>query len=171
MTNQTNFFSQPQNPPPQLNAPANPPRRRVYVYDNQYFDDPGPDYTPQDVLRLLAQSYPELENGTWTTRTMPDGAEEIAFVKVTGEKGNTVSPRLIVTSLFNQTSPASIQAIETLKELAASGPLSANELLALAPQIEAALQQADRISEQSTRIVARCLLLKPVPHPRVPLGF
>ena len=45
------------------------------------------DETKKDVLAFLAQTYPELENGTWHSRVLPDGSEEITFVKVTGEKG------------------------------------------------------------------------------------
>ena len=83
---QQNFFEQSQTDVPRLNPPA-APKKRVFVYDGAYFEDPGSEYTVQDVLKYLSQTYPELENGTWHSRTLPDGTEEITFVKVTGEKG------------------------------------------------------------------------------------
>ena len=88
-TDQTNFFDQAAEPGPlpQLNPPA--PAKRAFFYDGTYFEDPGPDYSTQAVLDLLARTYPELEGGTWTSRTLPDGSEEITFVKVTGDKGGT----------------------------------------------------------------------------------
>lgn len=96
MTQQDDFFSnQPQSeaesePVVILNEPAtNKPKKRVFLYDGQYFEDPGPEYTITDVLNFLAQTYPELENGTWHSRLMPDDTEEITFVKVTGDKGGT----------------------------------------------------------------------------------
>ena len=69
-----------------LPAPQRP-AKRLFLYDNQYFEDPGSEYSTQEVLGFLAETYPELTSGTWTSRTLPDGSEEITFVKVTGEKG------------------------------------------------------------------------------------
>ena len=39
---------------------------RRFFYDNQEFEDPGPQYGARDVLAFLAQTYPELANGSWT---------------------------------------------------------------------------------------------------------
>lgn len=91
---QSNFFEPQESDKPAPEAyptPERPARKRVFLYDNQIFEDPGPEYSVQDVLNFLAQTYPELGNGTWTSRTLPDDTEEITFVKVTGEKGNQVS--------------------------------------------------------------------------------
>jgi hypothetical protein len=49
--------------------------------------------------------------------------------------------------------------------------LTVSYLLAAEPRIEAALHQAEQVAQASQRIVARCLALKSVPLPRVPLGF
>ncbi|NJN99057.1 MAG: hypothetical protein HC875_35675 [Anaerolineales bacterium] len=81
-TAQTGFFNSPA--PEPLNTI--PPKKRIFSYDNQYFEDPGPQYSPEEVMRLLARTYPALENGSWTSRTLADGSEEITFVKVAGEK-------------------------------------------------------------------------------------
>lgn len=180
MTQQNDFFSsqQPASGPEQvviLNGPAtHKPKKRVFVYDGQYFEDPGAEYTIQDVLGFLAQTYPELQSGTWNSRVMPDHTEEITFVKVTGEKGVEVTPHLIADRLAAGTTPARLQAIDMLNRLMAAeneGELTVSYLLEAEPRIEAALHQAEQVAQASQRIVARCLSLKPVPLPQVPLGF
>ena len=124
MTQQSDFFSSQQPPDPRpeeviiLNEPTtNKPKKRVFVYDGQYFEDPGAEYTIEDVLSFLASTYPELENGAWNSRLMPDGAEEITFVKVTGEKGVDVTSHLIAERLASGTQPTRIQAIQLLNQL------------------------------------------------------
>jgi PRTRC genetic system protein C len=175
MTTQADFFNQAgQEPLIILNAPTDQkPIKRVFVYDNQFFEDPGPEYTIEDVRRFLAQTYPELEQATHTRRTLPDGTEEITFVKVAGEKGS-VTPTLVAERLLAGTTPTTIPAIETFYHLLAAeaeGHLPIAQLLAAAPQIEAALHQAEQLAQASERMVARCLALTPAPCPKVPLGF
>jgi PRTRC genetic system protein C len=94
---QSQFFdpTQASNPDPPTNpAPTHPPAKRIFLYDGQIFEDPGPTYRIRDVLEALASTYPELdvERGTWHSRRLPDGTEEITFVKVTGEKGSEPEP-------------------------------------------------------------------------------
>lgn len=83
---QENFFDPTKSDLLRLNPPA-VSKKRLFVYDGAYFEDPGPEYSIQEVLAFLARTYPELEQGTWHSRTLPDGTEEITFVKVAGEKG------------------------------------------------------------------------------------
>lgn len=165
-TAQTGFFNTPA--PEQLNTT---PKKRVFVYDNQYFEDPGPQYSPEEVMRLLARTYPALENGSWTSRSLADGSEEITFVKVAGEKG-TVSARVITAALL-ETPPANLAlTLETIHDLTGGDPFSAADLLgALTPRIEAALHQADQFASLSQHMVLRCLQLHPIPQPTLPLGF
>lgn len=168
---------------PLLPGPVSQSTRRVFLYDNQVFEDPGPEYSVQDVLNFLATTYPELGNGTWTSRSLPDGGEEITFVKVTGEKGsgaarsngNLVTPRHLIAALY-RLNPTEIEAITLLDQISRleteeTSKLDAMRLLAMTPAIEAALQQAERISTDSQRIVRQCLDLTPIPHPKVPFGF
>jgi PRTRC genetic system protein C len=182
MTQQNDFFSSSQQQGGSgqeqiviLNEPAaNQPKKRVFVYDGQYFEDPGPEYSVEDVLGFLASTYPELENGTWNRRPMPDGTEEITFVKVTGEKGVDVTPHLIADRLAAGTTPTRLQAIQVLRQLTAAeeeGELTVAYLLDAEPRLETALHQAEQVAQASQRMVARCLALSPVPLPRVPLGF
>lgn len=175
---QNDFFEQQQQPSGQefviLNEQPHQVKKRVFVYDGEYFEDPGPKYSIEDVLGFLAQSYPELENGTWHSRDLPDGAQEITFVKVTGEKGSDLSPALIAARLAAGTGPTRIKAIEVLREIEKTeqaGNLSPAYLFEAEPRLEQALNQAEQVAQASQRITARCLSLKPVPLPRVPLGF
>jgi PRTRC genetic system protein C len=180
MTDQVNFFDQQQEgnqQQPLLIEGATPsaPKRRTFVYDGQYFSDPGPEYSTEDVLRFLAQDYPELENATWNSRTLPDGAtgavEEITFVKVAGEKGaGTITAGDIVTRL-GQLEPAQLAATRLAHQLLTGEPPTPEQIIAQAGPIEAALKQLEPFAKKSQEALRRCLDLQPVPHPRVPLGF
>jgi PRTRC genetic system protein C len=169
MTVQSNFFNQEPTQAP-LNDPAPAGHKRLFVYDGQYWDDPGPAYTPNDVRLLLAKTYPALENGSWTSRILPDGVEEITFVKTMGEKG--ASARQVTDALLGAPPAFELSRMTNiLADLEQGGPLSAVELAALAPRIEAALHEAERLSQQSHRMTLRCLQLKPIPASTLPLGF
>ena len=175
MTDQLNFFDQQDdnNGQPLLieGATASTPKRRTFVYDGQYFSDPGPEYSTEDVLRFLAQDYPELENATWHSRTLPDGAEEITFVKVAGEKGvAAITAGDLVTRLI-QLNPAQLAATRLARRLLTGEPPTPEQIIAQAGPIEAALKQLEPFAQKSQEALRRCLDLQPAPHPRVPLGF
>jgi PRTRC genetic system protein C len=174
---QVTIYDLPSDSPPLLPGPTtnNSSCRRVFRYDNQVFADPGPEYSVQDVLDFLAMTYPELSNGTWHSRTLPDHTEEITFVKVTGEKGSRITASQLVACL-NQLSPTQLQAISLLDQIREmetdeQQTFRVNNLLVLTPEIETALHQAERIATASQRIGQQCLQLTPIPHPKIPLGF
>jgi PRTRC genetic system protein C len=180
MTNQINFFDDQQNndnEQPLLieGATASAPKRRTFVYDGQYFSDPGPEYSTEDVLRFLAQDYPELETATWHSRALPDGAagavEEITFVKVSGEKGADIITAGDIAARLIRLNPAQLAATRLARELLTGDPLTPEQIIAQAGPIEAALQQLEPFAKKSQEALRRCLDLQPVAHPRVPLGF
>ncbi|RMG66376.1 MAG: hypothetical protein D6722_15110 [Bacteroidetes bacterium] len=76
-------------------GPAAAQPQRLFYYDNQLFEDPGPEYSNRDILNFLAETYPELRQGSWSSRTLPDGTEEVTFHKVTGEKGTVPRRRFL----------------------------------------------------------------------------
>jgi PRTRC genetic system protein C len=175
MTDQVNFFD-PQDDPngqPLLieEAAASTPKRRTFVYDGQYFSDPGAEYSTEDVLRFLAQDYPELESATRHSRTLPDGAEEITFVKVAGEKGAAAITADDLVTRLRQLNPAQLAAARLARQLLTGEPPTPEQIIARAGPIEAALQQLEPFTQKSQEALRRCLDLQPVPHPRVPLGF
>ncbi|MCP4358505.1 MAG: hypothetical protein GY796_10860, partial [Chloroflexi bacterium] len=67
--------------------------KRVFLYGQDVFEDPGQDYSIHDVMQILAKTYPDLGNGSWAIQYVPDPAipggsiEEVTFVKNMGEKG------------------------------------------------------------------------------------
>ncbi len=78
-----------------------------------------------------------------------------------------------IAACLKELKPARLQAIDLIHQLitGADGRLDAGQFLAIAPQIEAALHQAERVSKHSRRTLDRCLTLKPVPHSKIPRGF
>lgn len=60
---------------------------RVFVYNDEAWDDPGPEYTDDDVRKHLATFYPELANATIERRDLDDGRTEVRFAKRAGTKG------------------------------------------------------------------------------------
>lgn len=176
--NQTSFFDEQNSDRRPLlieGAATAPPTQRTFVYDGQYFSDPGAEYSIEDVLRFLAQDYPELENGSYSSRMLPDGTQEITFVKVAGEKGADEITRGItageIATRLVQVAPAQLEATRLARQLLAGDPLTPQQIIAQAGPIEAALKQLEPFARKSQEALRRCLDLRPVPHPRVPLGF
>lgn len=66
---------------------------------------------------------------------------------------------------------AALAMVNRLIELKHEDQIDAPTLMQLAPEIEAALHEIERVSETSRRILRQCLDLRPIPHPKVPLGF
>lgn len=60
---------------------------RIFKYGDNAFQDPGEQFTVDDVKRSLAQTFPEVSQATVSTKTLDDGTEEITFVKRSGTKG------------------------------------------------------------------------------------
>jgi hypothetical protein len=80
----------------------------------------------------------------------------------------------LITQALAGLPPARLAAVELTQRLIAvqaADKLDAARLLALAPEVEAALRQAERVSTLSQQLVSRCLALKPAPAGKVPLGF
>jgi hypothetical protein len=70
--------------------------------------------------------------------------------------------------------PARLLALDLVKRIQAAGQagtLDAVTLLQMNPEIETALEQAERLTTMNRRIVRQCLQLTPIPLPKVPLGF
>ena len=84
-----------------------------------------------------------------------------------------ISARQLAERLANLEPPEllALVLVNRLIELQQEGRMEATTLMQLAPEIEAALQETERISENSRRILRQCVDLRPIPHPKVPLGF
>lgn len=60
---------------------------RIFVYNKKRYDDPGDEFSINDVEEHLAQSFPEIADGTYTEKTLDNGDIEITFTKKVGTKG------------------------------------------------------------------------------------
>ena len=60
---------------------------RVFKYNDQTYQDPGPEYTVDEVKKHLASIYPEVSQAEVQTKDIEDGTQEITFVKRAGTKG------------------------------------------------------------------------------------
>lgn len=60
---------------------------RIFKYNDNTFQDPGPEWSVEDVKSALAQSFPEIAQSTTTQRDLGNGDTEIVFIKKSGTKG------------------------------------------------------------------------------------
>lgn len=148
---------------------------RKFIYDSVEYGDPGAEYTTQQVMESLANSFPELKNGTWRTRFIPEqGIEEITFVKVSGEKGAGLTAEALGLAFCTTLHPFNVRAtvlLDKLMQLDKAGQLNGGVLLDMTSEIEVAVREAELYVDQTQRMIQRCLSLKSVPSPAAPLGF
>lgn len=64
-------------------------KKRVFIYNEQRYDDPGEEFSIEDVRQALARTFPELATATWTETELED-VVEVQFAKRAGTKGMDV---------------------------------------------------------------------------------
>lgn len=62
-------------------------KKRIFKYQGQTYDDPGPEYTVEEVKKHLATIFPEVSQAEIQKKELDDGTLEITFVKRAGTKG------------------------------------------------------------------------------------
>ena len=141
--------------------------RRVFRYGDHTFDDPGAEYTVEQIQNHLGAYFPELAHAETEEKELPDGTREIAFRKRVARKGAT--PEEVFAAL------ESVPPYEDpLAELAAAlgpPPLALAEILAARDQLQAHANHVYDLSNRTEKVVTRCLALSPSPTSRVPVGF
>ncbi len=63
---------------------------RIFKYNGQSYADPNTEtvtYTVEEIQKQLAGVFPEIAQASVEKKTLPDGTEEITFVKKAGTKG------------------------------------------------------------------------------------
>ncbi len=60
---------------------------RIFKYNGQTYQDPGEQYTVDEIKQHLSSVYPEIAQATVETKKLEDGTEEVTFVKKAGTKG------------------------------------------------------------------------------------
>ena len=60
---------------------------RVFRYGDEVWEDPGEEFSNEDVRRHLTTYFPELAQATVQEKTLEDGTTEVTLVKRAGTKG------------------------------------------------------------------------------------
>jgi PRTRC genetic system protein C len=152
------------------NTPATAPARRIFFYGDHRFEDPGAEYTAEQIRAHLTAYFPELAHAATEEKTLPDGTVEIAFRKQVARKGSGDAGR--AASLLEELERIAPYE-DPLTELTA---MLGREPLALAAILDArdALQthanQVFGLAGLTAQVVKRCLELPPSPTRGAPLG-
>lgn len=75
-----------------------------------------------------------------------------------------------VIKIILDTQPATLDGLLLLAELRAEPP-TIEELIALAPDIQEAVRELDRVATETRKLVEQCRTLKPIPSQLIPPGF
>jgi PRTRC genetic system protein C len=59
---------------------------RVFIFEQNRWEDPGEQFTPEDIRTSYADYFPELNQATYKQKVV-NGILEITFKKETGTKG------------------------------------------------------------------------------------
>ena len=150
------------------------PVKRIFVYGEHTFDDPGPAYSAEQVRAHLAAYFPELGQAVIKEQQRPDGMLEVSFHKQITTKGSDLAATEAdqvqqVTAALSHLPPLSDPLPDLLDAL--EEPLTYDLLLAVYPPLAAAADQNDREASLRQGVIERCLPLRPVPLTAVPLGY
>lgn len=63
-------------------------KTRVFKYGDQSWEDPGPQFSNEDVRQQLTTVFPELARADIVTTDLEDGRQQVEFIKRAGTKGN-----------------------------------------------------------------------------------
>jgi PRTRC genetic system protein C len=147
-----------------VEAPASPPR--VFKYLDHTIDDPGPEYSIEQVRQALVPFFPELSRATVQEETLPSGAVQVRFIKQATTKGSIVGE---VAERLQALPPAADPLGRLLQEVAP--PLTLQGLLAVQEEIRMYASQGAMTDERTRKAVARCLQLQPIPLGQLSVGF
>jgi hypothetical protein len=142
----------------------------IYEHNGkELFRDEEDAYEIEDVRAHYAQFNKELLAATYTVvpAEKEGEARKVIFAKKTGVKG--ADP--VIAALLS-VPPAQVEAFGLLAELLAEPEkMTAETLLFMGPEIQAAEADLDRLARQSQLAVERALKLRPAPAPFLPAGF
>jgi PRTRC genetic system protein C len=149
------------------------PSRRVFIYGDHRFDDPGREYTAEQVRQHLVQYFPELAHAATEEKALPDGTVEITFRKQVARKGAGAETENRLSLLL-----AGLEAVppyeDPLAELIAAlgpEPLTLAAILDARETLQTHAGQVENLGGRTEQVVKRCLELPPSPTHGVPLGF
>jgi PRTRC genetic system protein C len=149
--------------------------KRIFKYHDQTWDDPGAEFTVDQVKAHLTGYFPELAQATTQERKLEDGSLEITFVKKAGTKGGGDNAPAVwdaaeIARRITDIPPLRIRAVEILAEIEA-GELTIARLVQLQPEIERAeLQLAEHVM-RAGQLSLTLAALPAIPSRVAPTGF
>lgn len=149
------------------------PARRVFIYGDHRFEDPGGEYTVEQIRTHLAAYFPELAHATTEEKTLPDGTVEITFRKQVARKGSGDETDSRLTLLLSELEAAPPYN-DPLAELTATlgwEPLSLAAVLDAHETLQGHANHVFGLAARTEQVVKRCLDLPASPMRGVPLGF
>jgi PRTRC genetic system protein C len=161
------------------------PTRRIFVYGDHTFDDPGAAYTPEQVRAHLAAFFPELARATTEEKPLPDGALQITFRKQITTKGAGDDEATavgvlagILAHLPRYADPLQEAVLALGVEAGSSRPggsvrpaFTYETLLLHHDHLRPAADAGDEEAKSRLETIARCLQIPPIPLTAVPLGY
>ena len=153
-------------------APTEIPRR-IFIYGEHRFKDPGAAYNVEQIRQHLSQYFPGLAHAATEEKTLPDGTVEITFRKQVARKGtgDGMDNRLsLLLAELEVVSPYD----DPLAELTAAlgtEPLTLMAVLDAHEDLQAHANHIFGLAGRTEQVVKRCLQLPPSPTRGVPLGF
>jgi len=149
------------------------PVRRVFRYGDHEFDDPGREYTVDQVRQILLPYFSELAHPTTDEKMLEDGTLQITFRKQVRRKGNDI---LELMHGLQVLSPYADPVTELLVRLGLQNDgspqtCSLQTLLDYGDELEEA---AEQVRDQAARIetmVQKCWQLPSSPVAQIALGF
>ena len=147
------------------------PAHRVFIYGDHRFDDPGAEYTVEQVKNHLVTYFPAVAHATTEEKALPDGTVEITFRKQVARKGSSDAGRLAALLDELETVPPYEDPLAELTIYLGSEPLSLAALLDVQELLQAHGSDVYGLAGRAEQVVKRCLTLPPSPVEGVPPGF
>ena len=149
------------------------PARRVFIYGDHRFDDPGSEYTVEHVKDHLSMYFPELAHATTEEKTLPDGTMEITFRKQVARKGtgHEIDNRLSLLLAELEAVPPYDDPLAELTAALGAEPLTLAAVLDAHDTLQAHANHVFGLAAWTEQVVKRCLDLPPSPTRGVALGF
>jgi PRTRC genetic system protein C len=147
------------------------PARRVFIYGDHRFDDPGAAYTVERIRTHLTAYFPELAHATTEEKTLPDGTVEVTFRKQVARKGSSDAGRLSALLDELERIPPYDDPLSALTAALGAEPLTLAALLDVQELLQAHASGVYGLAGRAEQVVKRCLTLPPSPIKGLPLGF
>lgn len=148
-------------------------QRRVFIYGDHRFDDPGAEYTVEQIRTHLAAYFPELAHATTEEKNLPDGTVAITFRKQVARKGagDELDNRLSLLLAELEAVPPYNDPLVELTAILGREPLTLAAILDARDTLQTHADRVFGLAGRTEQVVKRCLDLPPCPTRGVPPAF